>query len=399
MTTIYSKSESANPIANSPKVIKLTGLTPRQRDLLIKGSIGIPSIIGAGALITSLSSATSVDTAQSKEPVIHESAPLASDVSNTETFESAFSHARAEVGAGGIFTWKGNDYNTYYKEEWDAMTIDQKNDYLSSLNEGVGQNYEDHNCLASCTIEIPTDFEIAKNVNDSMSFDDAFSHARSECGSNGLFNWHGNTYNTFTKEEFANFSVEEKQSLAANIHNSTEWQTLSIDNTENGVACACETQNHEFITDPINYHQDINPSDNLHEQHDVINIDETHPVSNTSDNHIVTLDSNHDSNIEAIVADTNDDNYADLIVYDENGNQIPDLYLVNSDNNHSLDIGIADTNENGIDNQDEVVKLPETELKMDEIDHNQIHSDNHIEHHSDDTSFDSHSSHDDFNGI
>jgi len=53
--------------------------------------------------------------------IIHSDAPFADNVDNSMSFGEAFKTARTEVGAGGIFEWKGNLYNTYYKEEWDEI--------------------------------------------------------------------------------------------------------------------------------------------------------------------------------------------------------------------------------------------------------------------------------------
>lgn len=43
---------------------------------------------------------------------------------------------------------------------------------------------------------------LAHGVNDNMSFAQAFSSARAEVGSGGVFQWHGQTYNTFTASEW-----------------------------------------------------------------------------------------------------------------------------------------------------------------------------------------------------
>lgn len=55
-------------------------------------------------------------------------------VSDDMSFSEAFASARAEVGAGGIFEWRGGVYGTYYKDEWDAMTDEQKQEYASHIN-------------------------------------------------------------------------------------------------------------------------------------------------------------------------------------------------------------------------------------------------------------------------
>lgn len=64
--------------------------------------------------------------------------PIAHNVSDSMSFGEAFATARAEVGAGGIFEWRGNTYGTYYKDEWDAMSPSEKDEYWASVNETVG---------------------------------------------------------------------------------------------------------------------------------------------------------------------------------------------------------------------------------------------------------------------
>lgn len=65
---------------------------------------------------------------------IYSDAPLASQVNDSMTFDVAYATARAEVGAGGIFTWKGNIFNTYTAEEWKAMNPTQQEDYFASMD-------------------------------------------------------------------------------------------------------------------------------------------------------------------------------------------------------------------------------------------------------------------------
>jgi hypothetical protein len=231
MTTIYSKSNN-NSTVNSEKknVMKFTGLTPTQKDKLLKGSLGVASIAGAGLLITSLSGFDEKPE-ESISSLVHDKAPVSQNVNDNMSFAEAFITARQEVGAGGVFTWQGKEFNTYYKEEWNSMSPEQKNEYIASLGEGVGQEFTEHNEVAACPVEIPTDFEMAQGVTDDMSFSDAFETARNECGSDGLFVWHGNTYNTFTKEEWDGFSDSDKLNIANNIHNDTDWNNIIVDDT------------------------------------------------------------------------------------------------------------------------------------------------------------------------
>ncbi len=56
---------------------------------------------------------------------------IASGVSDDMSFGEAFSAARAEVGSGGAFEWRGNVYSTFTTEEWNNMSAAEKADYNS----------------------------------------------------------------------------------------------------------------------------------------------------------------------------------------------------------------------------------------------------------------------------
>ena len=49
------------------------------------------------------------------------------------SFGDAFAAAREEVGPGGVFHWHGGIYNTYTSSEWDAMSLEQKNDFAQQV--------------------------------------------------------------------------------------------------------------------------------------------------------------------------------------------------------------------------------------------------------------------------
>lgn len=61
------------------------------------------------------------------------SMPVAKNVP-TDSFEHAFAEARAQVGPGGLFEWHGGIYNTYTKEEWDALNEDDKLAFASNVH-------------------------------------------------------------------------------------------------------------------------------------------------------------------------------------------------------------------------------------------------------------------------
>ena len=55
-------------------------------------------------------------------------------VDDDASFSQAFADARAQVGPGGVFEWHGRVYGTYYKNEWDNMTAEQKHEYQASID-------------------------------------------------------------------------------------------------------------------------------------------------------------------------------------------------------------------------------------------------------------------------
>lgn len=51
-------------------------------------------------------------------------------VEDSMSFGEAFAAARSQVGPAGVFEWRGNDYSTFTKEEWDSMDAAQRGDYM-----------------------------------------------------------------------------------------------------------------------------------------------------------------------------------------------------------------------------------------------------------------------------
>ena len=70
---------------------------------------------------------------------------IASGVTDDMSFSQAFSAARAEVGSGGCFEWRGNVYSTFTAEEWNSMSAEEKaeyNDHFSWGGSGASENSE-----------------------------------------------------------------------------------------------------------------------------------------------------------------------------------------------------------------------------------------------------------------
>lgn len=55
------------------------------------------------------------------------------EVNDEMSFSEAFASARKQVGAGGVFEWRGKQYGTYYKTEWDSMSQVEKDRYAANV--------------------------------------------------------------------------------------------------------------------------------------------------------------------------------------------------------------------------------------------------------------------------
>jgi len=61
-------------------------------------------------------------------------------VENSPTFAEAFADARTQVGPSGVFSYNGQMYSTYYKEEWNSLSSEQKNEYYASISDNSDQH-------------------------------------------------------------------------------------------------------------------------------------------------------------------------------------------------------------------------------------------------------------------
>ena len=55
-------------------------------------------------------------------------------VNDEASFSQAFADARAQVGPGGAFEWRGHVYSTYYEEEWNNMSAEERANYQSKID-------------------------------------------------------------------------------------------------------------------------------------------------------------------------------------------------------------------------------------------------------------------------
>lgn len=74
--------------------------------------------------------------------------PTATNVTDDMTFGEAFAAARRELGAGGVFYWRGNAFNTYHREEWAAMSAEQQTSFANAIPPPPVATQHNHTHLA-----------------------------------------------------------------------------------------------------------------------------------------------------------------------------------------------------------------------------------------------------------
>lgn len=120
-------------------------LTDGQKKGLLNGGLLIGGVITGGTLHAMYDgqAATAEQEAISTEEietVVNIEPEMCSDVSDEMSFSEAFATAREEVGAGGVFSWKGNVYNTYTEDEWTNMSDADQDAYAIGVQDHIPSN-------------------------------------------------------------------------------------------------------------------------------------------------------------------------------------------------------------------------------------------------------------------
>lgn len=118
--------------------------------LLGAGAVGAAHLISdhlanadeeAVAPETETADAETADADTTAEPAADADTQAVAPVANVQpglSFDQAFAQARAELGPGGVFHWRGGIYGTYYADEWNAMSEAERHDFAMSVRPEYG---------------------------------------------------------------------------------------------------------------------------------------------------------------------------------------------------------------------------------------------------------------------
>jgi hypothetical protein len=152
--------------------------------------------------------------------------------------------------------------------------------------------------------------EVSDVVTDDMSFNEAFAAARSDVGPGGVFEWNGNLYGTYYKEEWDNLSPAETEEYWASVEAADvdiEQEVLPDDITPD-----------EMVAETVDIDGDGYEESVLLDSNDDGEID------------VVASDFDGDGEIDTVVADTDFNGEPDVIIQETNTEEVEELYASQS---------------------------------------------------------------------
>ena len=224
------------------------------------------------------------------------------------------------------------------------------------LGHAEGENAEEE---GSETHPEWTDGEVsvASSVSDDMSFSEAFTAARTEVGSGGVFEWHGNIYSTFTEDEWNGMTAEQRDEYGSHFswhsdNSSTETASSTHSSTSSHSAHATDEVEVSEVTQTSHTEEvavvDVAPEVEVlgvvHDEESGANI----AGLAVDGQEVVLIDVNGDETFDVMGADVNGDQQLsqneivdisgqNLTVNDLGGISNPDGSLYASNNSNEID--------------------------------------------------------------
>lgn len=181
--TVNEEQETSQESKRSSRVKKVAGVA------------GVAAAgVAAGAVFTSMASGDDAKTTQANAAdKAHTAVPAGNvkvaEVSDDMSFDEAFASARKQVGAGGVFEWRGKLYGTYYKNEWDNMSQADKDQYAANVFGTPQAKVHNENIQEPPRKDMPEDAEQNTNVQKvSDQTNNQQDRAEADSGEGGRYN-------------------------------------------------------------------------------------------------------------------------------------------------------------------------------------------------------------------
>lgn len=206
---------------------------------------------------------------------------------------------------------------------------------------------------------------VANDVNDDMTFGEAFAAAREEVGPGGVFEWHGQIHTTYTIDEWNALSPEEQRDFNSHF----AWNQTEV---SDNIAQVSSEEN-------IGEVEVIAPNDNIdvtNDDIDIVSVDRNDNSGdlayNTGANHAEVMDVSQTDEVDVSLADDievlgvvhNDNLDANVGVISVDGHNV---VLIDVDNDMTFDAMGADLNGNGQVDDGEIVDIRTQNLTVDDL--------------------------------
>jgi hypothetical protein len=217
-----------------------------------------------------------------------------------------------------------------------AEQVDEKKDYqnlkrtvavgVASVAAGAGGMALAQNLMGGSeesekpVEEVVEDNDHAHGVTDDMSFSEAFNTARAEQGPGGIFHWHGQAYNTYTKEEWDSMSQEDRNAYAQRVKDDISDQERANYTAQHNSSHHSTEQTHSVsahtATDGTATAQQVVSGDDDDANVVVLGVQEV----TTEDGNIITVGAARIEDYDVVMVDTNHDGIFDVATVDANQN-------------------------------------------------------------------------------
>lgn len=149
-------------------------------------------------------------------------------VNDEASFSQAFADARAQVGPGGAFEWRGHVYSTYYEEEWNNMSAEERANYQSKIDyETVAGEPTPSKPTASASVET-TNAEPAMATNTEMVDEQSQHGGIKVLGVEAVVDPQGNPMTV------AAIEIDNDQALLVDVDNNGMMDVIMVDENHDG---------------------------------------------------------------------------------------------------------------------------------------------------------------------
>ena len=178
---------------------------------------------------------------------------------------------------------------------------------------------------------------VASSVSDDMSFSEAFTAARTEVGSGGVFEWHGNIYSTFTEDEWNGMTAEQRDEYGSHF----SWHS---DNSSTETASSTHS------------------SSSSHSAHatDEVEVSEVTQASHTEEVAVVDVD----PEVEVLGVVHDEESGANIAGLAVDGQEV---VLIDVNGDETFDVMGADVNGDQQLSQDEIVDISGQNLTVNDL--------------------------------